>query len=128
MASSKDELSKVARLAVQKANDEAKATDGPEKVDPNSNDNSANQKAILIARNFASSACPQFLESTISSDDDRLVKVGRAIEDMLQASLEDCDANAEVSHLEASLGLLVEECTALASGDIKVRSHYKIGC
>ena len=120
MANSGDELSKIARFAVQKANEDAKVTDDSKIVDPNSNNNSENQKAILIARNFASSACPTFLESSISSDDDRLVKVGRAIEDMLQASSADCDANTKVSNLEASLSLLVEECTALASGTIKV--------
>lgn len=112
------ELDVLARLAVSKAID---MLSGEEiKLDPNSNKNTANRRSILVAKIFTSEACPQFLSSSISKDDDRLVKVGRSIEDMLEATELDEDEKLNQSSFGASLKMIVDECKALASGAIKV--------
>uniref|UniRef100_A0A7S2R028 NADP-dependent oxidoreductase domain-containing protein n=1 Tax=Eucampia antarctica TaxID=49252 RepID=A0A7S2R028_9STRA len=119
MVTKNNELSFLVRLAVNEAYTEIPICESAT-VDPNSNDNTENQRSIVIAKSFISLTCPEFLSSPISHDDDRLVKVGRAIKDLLEAAKSDEEENVKQSRLEASLALIVEECIALASGSIKV--------
>mmetsp|Transcript_28242 Transcript_28242/g.46775 ORF Transcript_28242/g.46775 Transcript_28242/m.46775 type:complete len:592 (+) Transcript_28242:46-1821(+) len=67
---------------------------------------------IEIAMEFSSKACPAF----VAQDSDRLVKVGRSLENLVFLSKKEGDKIP----LEASLEQLVEECTLLCSGDVKV--------
>jgi uncharacterized protein len=64
---------------------------------------------IGMALAFAKAQVPAFL----SVDADRLVKVGRSLENLV--ALKD-----SVSDFDASLQLLVQECSLLASGNVKV--------
>jgi len=64
---------------------------------------------IEMAMAFVKREVPAFLQE----DNDRLVKVGRSLENLV--ALKDT-----VSDFEASLQLLVNECALLVSGDVKV--------
>ena len=68
--------------------------DKPKTVDPNTNNNTSNQESISIARHFLAKASPKFLRSPISSDDDRLVKVGRSIYDLVRFDKEQSTQDA----------------------------------
>lgn len=71
---------------------------------------------IEMAMAFVKREVPAFLRE----DNDRLVKVGRSLENLV--ALKDT-----VSDFEASLQLLVNECALLVSGDVKVRfEHFTI--
>jgi hypothetical protein len=70
--------------------------------------NNANSH-IEMALSFVMKEAPSFLQQ----DNDRLVKVGRSLENLV--ALKDI-----VTDFEASLRLLVDECSLLASGNLKV--------
>lgn len=70
--------------------------------------NNANSH-IEMAMSFVLKEVPTFLQQ----DNDRLVKVGRSLENLV--ALKDT-----VTDFEASLQLLVDECSLLASGHLKV--------
>lgn len=80
-------------------------------VDPNSNNSTANLLAISIAKNFLSKAAPKFLESSASKDDDRLVKVGRSVSDLVSIAKFDAE-NDDLSH---GLSHIVQQCDVLSS-------------
>ena len=79
-----------------------------------------------------SHASPQFLDSPASNDDDRLVKIGRSVADLMDLLLgddvDDDDDDDDDNSLEASLLSIVEECNILASDDLKVRIIAHICC
>ena len=87
-------------------------------VDPNTNNNTANKVSISIAKEFLQTSCPDFLTSEFAKDDDRLVKVGRSIVDLVKVGELDSDQGEK---LESSLSLLVDQCTFFTSDDMKVR-------
>lgn len=76
-----DSLIIVAKKAVESAELEFK--DKPQVVDPNTNANTSNLEAISIARHFLSNTLPDYLKSDKAHDQDRLVKIGRSIIDLL---------------------------------------------
>jgi hypothetical protein len=65
---------------------------------------------IEMALDFCSKICPSFM----AQDNDRLVKVGRSLENMVFLS-----SHNKIELLE-SLEQLVEECELLCSGQVKV--------
>lgn len=75
---------------------------------------------VEMAMEFTSKACPAFG----TQDNDRLVKVGRSLENLVFLSKREDGAKIP---LGASLEQLVEECTLLCSGDVKV-SPILEGC
>lgn len=87
----------------------------PKIVDPDSNNNTANLLAISIAKKFLAKAAPKFLESSASKDDDRLVKVGRSVTDLVLLAKN----NNENDQLKHGLSHVVQQCDVLAS-DFKV--------
>jgi aryl-alcohol dehydrogenase-like predicted oxidoreductase len=103
-------LSEWAKRAIADADNEFK--DKPVVVDPGSNNNTANLQAIAIAKKFLSNAAPKFLDSPMAEDDDRLVKVGRSVSDLVLLAETD-DTNDQ---LQQGLLHLVEHCEVLASG------------
>ena len=110
-------LSEWARQAIADANAEF---DGkPNIVDPWTNNNTLNQLSICIASKFLTRASPKFLESPISNDDDRLVKVGRSLEDLVDRAKESTVSDSE-DKLSHGLQNMVEQCDVLASGHLKV--------
>ena len=108
-------LEEAARSAVSEASEENKVETAI--VDPNSNSNTANQLSIVIARKFLTKACPAFLEAKISSDDDRLVKIGRSIADLV--SIADVDQGS-AANLNSGISAIVEQADVLANGNLKV--------
>lgn len=93
------------------------------------NNNPGNQRSIHIALDFLKKACPEFMDSNILKDDDRLVKAGRNVESLVVAStiIVNNDDNIHKQQqqqqddkLNAGLELLVEEIRILASGKVKV--------
>mmetsp|Transcript_1704 Transcript_1704/g.2432 ORF Transcript_1704/g.2432 Transcript_1704/m.2432 type:complete len:666 (+) Transcript_1704:12-2009(+) len=128
-------LNQWARSAI--SNGEAAFKDQPEVVDPNSNKNTANQKSIFIAKDFLVAASSKFMDHDIlSADEDRLVKVGRSIVDLVELADVDANVDAEAKAVEEGntntaalddeevlmLGLknVVEQCDILATDDLKV--------
>eukprot|EP00549_Striatella_unipunctata_P022627 CAMPEP_0118706374 /NCGR_PEP_ID=MMETSP0800-20121206/20518_1 /TAXON_ID=210618 ORGANISM="Striatella unipunctata, Strain CCMP2910" /NCGR_SAMPLE_ID=MMETSP0800 /ASSEMBLY_ACC=CAM_ASM_000638 /LENGTH=564 /DNA_ID=CAMNT_0006608893 /DNA_START=34 /DNA_END=1728 /DNA_ORIENTATION=- len=73
-------------------------------------DETKNDVAIGIAKEFLGKSCPTFLASKRGKDTDRLVKIGRALMDLVE----------HTENLEEGLQLMVEECMYLARDDIKV--------
>eukprot|EP00565_Helicotheca_tamesis_P004241 CAMPEP_0185737582 /NCGR_PEP_ID=MMETSP1171-20130828/30739_1 /TAXON_ID=374046 /ORGANISM="Helicotheca tamensis, Strain CCMP826" /LENGTH=652 /DNA_ID=CAMNT_0028408537 /DNA_START=46 /DNA_END=2004 /DNA_ORIENTATION=+ len=93
-----------------------------EQSDATSPDNK-NQHSIVLARHFLERTCPRFLASEISNDEDRLIKIGRSIDDLVTRSkteMENEDVSKVAEELRQSLGLLTEECDILASGKVQV--------
>mmetsp|Transcript_9400 Transcript_9400/g.28070 ORF Transcript_9400/g.28070 Transcript_9400/m.28070 type:complete len:579 (+) Transcript_9400:181-1917(+) len=109
-------LNEWARAAIAAANEEKENANSPEIADPHSNKSTANQLAVSIARKFLEKAAPRFLESKISADDDRLVKVGRSIA-ALVASADKTQGDEILKH---ALLNVVDQCEILASYDMKV--------
>ena len=79
-----------------------------------------NSQSVAIARAFLQKACPSFLLSDVCKDEDRLIKIGRSLADLVSRSKEDEESATISDELEAGLNLLVEECSLLATGDIQV--------
>ena len=79
-----------------------------------------NTQSVAIARSFLQKACPSFLLSDICKDEDRLIKIGRSLADLVSRSNEDEETATFSDELEAGLDLLVEESSLLATGDIQV--------
>jgi len=102
--------------AITNANDSNH--DSPATLDPNTNNNTANHISIAIATYFLARAAPSFLTSSLSNDQDRMVKVGRSIVDLVE--LFGKDGGDKGAELKTSLEGIVEECTILASDDLKV--------
>lgn len=71
---------------------------------------------IEMAMEFSSKVCPDF----VGQDNDRLVKVGRSLESLV--------ALQDKSSLKESVAQLVEECTLLTSGKVKVRKVLLLCC
>eukprot|EP00536_Pseudo-nitzschia_multiseries_P002546 jgi/Psemu1/283795/fgenesh1_pg.34_\ len=109
-------LNELARAAIAAATDEKDKSNLPEVADPHSNKGTANQFSISVAQKFLEKACPKFLESKKLADDDRLVKVGRSIEDLVASS----DKSQGDEILKHALLNVVDQCEILASGDTKV--------
>lgn len=103
-----------AKEAIAKADVEFK--DLPKLVDPNSNDNTGNLYSISVAKSFLAKASPKFLDSSMSSDDDRLVKVGRSVSDLVHMA----DEASSSDNLTHGLSHVVEQCDILAMDDWKV--------
>jgi aryl-alcohol dehydrogenase-like predicted oxidoreductase len=97
-------LAEWAMQAIESAESEFK--NKPKTVDPNTNNNTLNQQSISIARHFLIKASPKFLQSPISSDDDRLVKVGRSISDLVRF---DKDQSGQDAALETKDGYVLVE-------------------
>ena len=74
------------------------------------------QRSIRLAEAFLRPCCPQYLESELCQDRDRLVKIGRGLADLVSRAR----SVEEEAELGASLKLLVEECQILAAGDVTV--------
>lgn len=112
---STENLELVARHAIAEAEAEHK-TDTPI-LDNNTNNSTANQTSISIAKKFLAVTCPTFLGSKASEDADRLVKVGRSISGLVSIA-----NNGEQSkdQLIAGLNGIVEQCSVLATGNVKV--------
>ncbi len=101
----------------------------PEVVDPNSNASTSNMFSIDVAKRFLAKASPEFLECAYSSDEDRLVKVGRSVADILgleeDSALVECPIHEEKddggcksnSFAEESLSHVVEQCHILATAE-----------
>ena len=99
-------------------------------VDPNSNHNTANQISISIAKKFLTRAAPKFLQSESAEDDDRLVKVGRSVADLVSLIANDgggkdnttagIGTEKEEETLKLGLGNVVEQCDILASENLHV--------
>jgi hypothetical protein len=68
---------------------------------------------VEIAMEFSSKACPAFG----AEDSDRLVKLGRSLENLVFLSKKE---EGDTIALGTSLEQLVEECTLLSSGTVKV--------
>mmetsp|Transcript_22771 Transcript_22771/g.27925 ORF Transcript_22771/g.27925 Transcript_22771/m.27925 type:complete len:175 (+) Transcript_22771:43-567(+) len=110
-------LSQLARQAVQDGEEHYK--NKKTVVDPNSNHGTANQKSIFVAKEFLEKASPTFLKSDIAKDDDRFVKVGRSVQDLVSLSSDDGDEKGE-EVLKMGLQNVVEQCDILALGDLKL--------
>ena len=101
-SSNTPELAQWARQAIESAQEEFK--NKPKIVDPNSNSNTSNLQSISVARHFLAKASPEFLISPMAKDDDRLVKVGRSIADLVRLDIE--------HHIDqASPGTCTDSCT-----------------
>ena len=115
-------LSEWARTAIADAEDEKEKLNLPEIADPHSNKSTANQLSISIARKFLEKASPKFLKHKLSSDDDRLVKVGRSLADLVASA--DKNRSQQESQgeefLQHALLNVVDQCDILASNDMKV--------
>ena len=114
-------LNEWARSAITDAQEEHRKSNEPDIVDPNSNHNTANQISISIANKFLTHASPQFLESESAKDDDRLVKVGRSVADLVSlVGGEDNCTEKEEETLTLGLGNVVQQCDILATENLKV--------
>jgi len=102
-------LTELAKQAIADA--EIAFKDKPVIIDPNSNNNTPNQISIHVARNFLAKASPQFLNSHMAKDDDRLVKVGRSVADLVLLAEEGDTGYEQLSH---GLSHVVEQCDILA--------------
>lgn len=109
-----------ARTAIADAKEEAEKSDQPEVVDPHSNKGTANKLSISIAQKFLKKSSPKFLESELSSDDDRLVKVGRSLSDLVASTDKNSDGKEGEEILKQALLNVVDQCDILASPDMKV--------
>ena len=109
-----------ARAAIAKAKEERDASNQPEVVDPFSNNNTANQISISIARAFLQETSPTFLQCDLSADDDRLVKVGRSILDLVDSADQNSFGGQGEDVLNQALLNIVDQCDILASYDMKV--------
>ena len=117
-------LNQKAREAIQKANDQFQNI--PVIVDPNSNKDTQNQKSIFIAVEFlnhVSSTLPSLSGNTL--EEDRLVKIGRSLVDLVQLADDDDDDNDDnhtTSEHVLKLGLenIVKQWDILALDDITV--------
>jgi hypothetical protein len=139
-------LNKYAREALSKAEAKFQNMDKDDIiVDPNSNRDTENQKSIYIATEFLNHASPSSITGLGSEGlgvddsygDDRMVKVGRSLVDLVRladAGGNDDDNNdndgsdSGTSEKVLSLGLqhIVEQCDILAKGDLKV--SYLVSC
>lgn len=81
----------------------------PKIVDPNSNDNTANQESVSIATHFLASASPEFLNSSMARDEDRLVKLGRSIVDLVGSK-----SSYNKDQVEHGLFHMVQQCEILS--------------
>jgi len=115
-------LSEWARTAIADAEDEKEKSSLPEIADPHSNMSTANQLSISIARKFLEKASPTFLEHKLSSDDDRLVKVGRSLADLVASADKNQSQQKSLGEeiLKHALLNVVDQCEILASNDMKV--------
>ena len=114
-----ESINEWARVAIIDAKEEAAKSDQPEVVDPHSNKSTANQLSISIARKFLENASPKFLECDLSSDDDRLVKVGRSLSDLVDSADKHSNREEGEDILKQALLNLVDQCEILASYDMK---------
>jgi predicted aldo/keto reductase-like oxidoreductase len=100
-------------------------------IDPNTNQNTANQMSIFIAKEFLSKSSPNFLSSDLVIDsDDRLVKIGRSIADLVRIDQEeeeegddtDNNNNNNQNHqqLKSGLRMIVQQCKILSSNNYQV--------
>lgn len=112
-------LTQWAREAIQKADIKFKNIH-PIVIDPNSNKDTNNQKSIYIASEFLNHAASSTFmnDDKLSEDEDRLVKVGRSLVDLV-----DSVESEEV--LKMGLENLVQQCNILAMDDLKV-GYYVI--
>lgn len=99
-----------AKEAVAQAKEDHK-TDSP-LIDPNTNDSTDNKISITVAKQFLSKTCPDFLKSKAGQDEDRLVKVGRSIADLIEISADDT--------IRSALETIVDQCVVLGKGNLKV--------
>ncbi|GFH48164.1 Aldo/keto reductase [Chaetoceros tenuissimus] len=99
-----------AKEAVAQAKEDHK-TDSPI-VDPNTNNSTDNKISIAVAKQFLSETCPYFLTSKAGQDEDRLVKVGRSIADLIEISTDDT--------IRSALETIVDQCDVLGKGNLKV--------
>ena len=106
-------LSELAKQAIADA--EAEFKDKPNVVDPDSNNSTDNQFSICIAKHFLIKAAPQFLDSSASKDEDRLVKVGRSVADLILLA----ESSDEKDQIINGLTHIVQQCDVLSS-DFKV--------
>ena len=90
-------------------------------VDPNSNNNTENEKSIFIATEFLKEALPKFIEQEmVSKNKDRLVKVGRNLVDLVTLA-DTCEISARNEEfLTLELENIVEECDILTRDDLQV--------
>lgn len=114
-----ESINEWARVAIIDAKEEAAKSDQPEVVDPHSNKSTANQLSISIARKFLENASPKFLECDLSSDDDRMVKVGRSLSDLVDSADKHSNREEGEDILKQALLNLVDQCEILASYDMK---------
>lgn len=107
-------LTQWAREAIQKADIKFQNIH-PIVIDPNSNKDTNNQKSIYIASEFLNHAASSTFmnDEKLSKDEDRLVKVGRSLVDLV-----DSVESEEV--LKMGLENLVQQCDILAIHDLKV--------
>ncbi len=113
-------LNQWAREAISKGDEKYK--DVKPVIDNNSNAGTDNQRSIYIATEFLNKASPEFMENKkVSSDEDRLVKVGRSLVDLVDIADNEIDEEASKEEL-LKLGLMniVEQCDVLSKGDLKV--------
>merc|ERR1719223_1511074 len=102
-------LNEWARSAITEAQEEHRKSNEPDIVDPNSNRNTANQISISIAKKFLTRASPKFLKSDSAKDEDRLVKVGRSVIDLVSlVGRKDTSIEDEEETLKLGLGNIVE--------------------
>jgi len=74
-----------------------------ENSDIHSNKNPTNQWEVIVGTKFLQTSCPEFLNSSLSGDEDRFVKVGRKV---LALTL---NSNYEEKKLENSLRLIIDQ-------------------
>ena len=127
-------LNKWAREAIHNAETKFQNVN-PVVVDPDSNKGTENQKAIYIALEFLKhAASPAFVNhDVLSKDEDRLVKIGRSVVDLVDLAAENADGDADVDKNEEMLRLalqnIVQQCDILASGDLKVSTvRHTLDC
>ena len=107
-----------ARKAITKAKEEQEKNNSPEIVDPNSNNGTANQISISIAKGFLETELPDFVESKLFDDGDFLVKIGRSILDLVASADKQNEGGEEI--LNKGLENVLDQCKILASDDLKV--------
>jgi hypothetical protein len=109
-------LSEFAKIAVKETAKENKGDSTSTIIieDPNSNDSTANQTSISIANKFLSKACPEFLKSKAGMDQDRLVKVGRSVADLVRIANDDVTGKGD--KMSTGLVSVVDQCDMLAKG------------
>jgi hypothetical protein len=118
-------LNQYARKAIQNAESYFKNVEPI--VDPNSNKDTQNQKSIYIAKDFLNHVgSTAFMNhEVLSNDEDRLVKIGRSVVDLVQMAGVGGDGKDGTGggedELRLGLQVVVESCDILASDDLKVR-------